>query len=336
MSARASARLLTPLGQAGVAVIQIQGDIDWALDRIGAPALAAGRAAPRRLLDIDDGLLARVGERTLLLTPHGGVRIVRVLLDALAARGVAVAPEAVSAQETYPEAEDDVEALMLAALAQAASPLAVDLLLEQPSRWSAWDGAAPSLEAIDRVSRVLNRLIDRATVVMVGRPNVGKSTLTNALARRAVSIVAEEAGATRDHVGVTLDLAGLVVRWIDTAGVDALSDATPAAREAIDVAAVLVLAGDAASGFPDLDGLDLTDRPIIRVETRADLLSGLAGVDVSTAAGAEGGPIGLDHLARVVREAVLPASAIGFEGPWRFDAALPLEDADVAGGGRRS
>jgi tRNA modification GTPase len=55
-------------------------------------------------------------------------------------------------------------------------------------------------------------------VVLAGPPNVGKSSLLNALARRDVAIVSEEAGTTRDVIEVKLDLEGLPVVVSDTAG----------------------------------------------------------------------------------------------------------------------
>src|SRR6478735_4782508 len=63
------------------------------------------------------------------------------------------------------------------------------------------------------------RLRDGFRVVIVGAPNAGKSSLLNALARRDVAIVAEEAGTTRDIIEVHLDLDGLPVIVTDTAGI---------------------------------------------------------------------------------------------------------------------
>ena len=56
-------------------------------------------------------------------------------------------------------------------------------------------------------------------VVLVGPPNVGKSSLLNTLARRDAAIVSAEAGTTRDVIEVRLDLAGLAVVVSDTAGI---------------------------------------------------------------------------------------------------------------------
>jgi tRNA modification GTPase len=62
------------------------------------------------------------------------------------------------------------------------------------------------------------RLRDGLRVVIAGPPNAGKSSLMNALAKRDVAIVSEEAGTTRDVIEVHLDLGGVPVMLIDTAG----------------------------------------------------------------------------------------------------------------------
>jgi tRNA modification GTPase len=60
---------------------------------------------------------------------------------------------------------------------------------------------------------------DGFKVVLAGPPNVGKSSLLNALARRDVAIVSAEAGTTRDVIEVRLDLQGLPIVVSDTAGI---------------------------------------------------------------------------------------------------------------------
>lgn len=66
---------------------------------------------------------------------------------------------------------------------------------------------------------------DGFTVVILGAPNVGKSSLLNALARRDVAIVSSVPGTTRDTIEVDLDLGGYAVRLIDTAGLRDTTDA---------------------------------------------------------------------------------------------------------------
>ena len=72
------------------------------------------------------------------------------------------------------------------------------------------------------------RLRDGLTIVVAGPPNSGKSTLINALARRDVAIVSPVPGTTRDPIEVHLDLAGVPVILIDTAGLRDVDDAVEA------------------------------------------------------------------------------------------------------------
>jgi tRNA modification GTPase len=81
---------------------------------------------------------------------------------------------------------------------------------------------APLIDAIGKHLDDGNRgeiLRDGFRVVLAGAPNVGKSSLLNALSRRDAAIVAEEAGTTRDVIEVRLDLDGLPVIISDTAGI---------------------------------------------------------------------------------------------------------------------
>ncbi len=65
---------------------------------------------------------------------------------------------------------------------------------------------------------VAERIRDGFEVAIVGRPNAGKSTLLNALAGREAAITSEVAGTTRDVIEVRMDLRGLPVTILDTAG----------------------------------------------------------------------------------------------------------------------
>jgi tRNA modification GTPase len=83
---------------------------------------------------------------------------------------------------------------------------------------------------------------DGLTVAIVGRPNVGKSSLFNALVRRDRAIVTDMPGTTRDTVAETIDLAGLPVHLIDTAGLRETADRVE--REGVERARTAVATAD--------------------------------------------------------------------------------------------
>ncbi len=68
------------------------------------------------------------------------------------------------------------------------------------------------------------RLRDGFNVVVVGKPNIGKSTLINHIAGREVAITSEIPGTTRDILEVSLDLGGIPVTLMDTAGLRETTD----------------------------------------------------------------------------------------------------------------
>lgn len=80
------------------------------------------------------------------------------------------------------------------------------------------------LRAEVSAGRAAERVREGFEVAIVGVPNAGKSTLLNAMARREVAITSARAGTTRDVIEVRMDLDGLPVTVLDTAGLRASED----------------------------------------------------------------------------------------------------------------
>lgn len=262
--------LLTPATPGAIALIQVQGggagEVLKALT--GKSAWPLGKLNYVDFAGIDSGLAVMLREDLAQLMPHGGPRVVRKIIDALIALGCEVT-RAMAARDVYPEAESELEAEMLTAVARAASPVAIDLLLRQPAIWHkmASDVAAGDEPTSDSIqswlsrSRELNQLIAMPSVVVVGQPNVGKSTLTNRMLGRAASIVADLPGTTRDWVAGLAELPpGVAVRWMDTPGLRGSDDAIEQraialANEVIRAADVLVVMRDPQHDWPQAQRL---------------------------------------------------------------------------------
>lgn len=316
----------TPSSHGAIGVVAVSGDVDALLRELGLRPIGVGEARTRTIPGVDTLLIARWTPSSVHFFPHGGQAVARALEERL--RQIGATTGEAEPRVEWPESRTEIEALMLATLAEAASPLAVDLLLAQPARWAAWIAAPSDRRAtpdeIRAHSAALDRLVHPPVVAAIGASNIGKSSLLNALARREASLVADEPGTTRDYVGTTLDLGGLVVRWLDCPGVrSGANEIERRARAAAEAAArgadLVVSCADAEQDWlPELPGVG-----VVRIATRADLGTRPgAALNVSAARGS-----GLDELAALIRERLAPTSALGFEGPWLFHPRLTATPA---------
>jgi tRNA modification GTPase len=162
--------------------------------------------------------------------------------------------------------------------------------------------------AIERIDGALatadsaRRLREGFTVVIAGPPNVGKSTLMNALARRDVAITSPIPGTTRDLIEVFLDLRGYPVILVDTAGIRDAHD--PIEREGVARARRKAESADLTLWLSDGDDRQAPslESPTLAVRTKIDLKgadapAGSANLAVSAKTGA-----GIDRLLDVIAD----------------------------------
>ncbi len=149
------------------------------------------------------------------------------------------------------------------------------------------EGLIEDLSREQRGVAVAERVRDGFEVAIVGRPNSGKSTLLNWLAAREAAITSDVPGTTRDVIEVRLELAGLPVTLLDTAGLRQSTDPV----ELIGMKRAMERASQADLRIFLLDGTGLPEgcepeTDDIVIEGKSDL-SGLPGVSGRTGEGVE-------------------------------------------------
>jgi tRNA modification GTPase len=147
-------------------------------------------------------------------------------------------------------------------------------------------------ELIQRINKVLQRLIhsfevgnvikNGVPVVIAGKPNVGKSTLLNALLNEERAIVSDIAGTTRDTIEDEININGVVFRFIDTAGIRETADVIEAkgverSLEKMKQAKLIMYMVDAQEDEVEVlkqsEELSKQDTPFLFIVNKAELLS---------------------------------------------------------------
>lgn len=157
--------------------------------------------------------------------------------------------------------------------------------------------------------RLGNAIKNGVPVAIVGRPNVGKSTLLNALVGEERAIVSDIAGTTRDTIEDTITLDGINFRFIDTAGIRHSSDTIESlgierSFRAIEQAQIVLFLSDRADTLDhELDQLrqqvSLDGKQLLPIVTK----SALSSTEVLHISAREG--IGLDQLRQQLTSAYM-------------------------------
>lgn len=238
------------------------------------------------------------GEDVVEIQTHGGVLIVQTVCQGLVQHGARLAQPGEFTKRAFLNGRLDLaqaeavldtihattsrglqaaQAILRGALSQELDVLRDHLLRVLAHLEAGMDFAEDEIECIrpqeaqrvlDDTRRALDRLIasydegrvvrDGITVAIVGRPNVGKSSLLNALLNVERAIVSDHPGTTRDVIDESLQVGGIALRLLDTAGLRPTTDPIEAegmrrTEDAMADADVLLIVIDGAVGLTAAD-----------------------------------------------------------------------------------
>ena len=237
----------------------------------------------------EEVVVSAIDSATLELTTHGG--------GAAGERARALLANCGLREKPHAECRDDDEFECL--LANAATRAVADALLtafvtfdERLANWR------PTAEGRRTALTIRHRLRAPVRVVLRGRPNVGKSSLLNALLGYERAVVYDREGVTRDRISARAIFGGWPLELLDTAGVERHSFTSPSPSETSDTAQpsrneIEVLVVDGTRSPPDATRFAAT------IATKQDLLSDRQRTEI------------VDTLARHPSEAFLVSSVTG-------------------------
>jgi tRNA modification GTPase len=326
---------LTPPGRGAVASLVVDGPVaECCLDRLfhssrgrAADWQSCGRVVLGRwgAPDVGEEVVAcRVGPERFEIHCHGGQAAVTALVGSLVSegcrqmswqewiRGEATCALEAQARLMLSSAPTERTAIVLWDQACGALERAVDAIVahvEARDRRSAVDG----FDCLLRHADVGGHLLEPWRVVFTGRPNVGKSSLVNALLGYSRSIVHPVAGTTRDVVASASALDGWPFEFSDTAGVRSAADPLEragmlVAERRLAAADLVVAVVDASDPNPDDSTLVAAWPDAMRVANKCDLLADTSadfGADARIFTSATSG-VGIVRLQRAIVGRLIP------------------------------
>jgi tRNA modification GTPase len=257
--------------------------------------------------------LARPGEFTLRAFMHGKMDLVQAeavadLIDAVTPLQARVAFDQLEGTLTAKITAIDARLLDLVARLEASLDFPDEgyHFIEPKAIACVVTSVIDDLDGLLKSSAHGRLIREGATVVIAGRPNVGKSSLFNALVGHSRAIVTETAGTTRDLVTETCDIDGLRVTLVDTAGVRDTTDRIEIegvwrGTRAREVADLIVVVLDAAEPLMPDDARLLTEttsRKRVIVANKSDQSAVWRREDATCVSATSGD--GLDALRRTI------------------------------------
>lgn len=334
------AAISTPIGTGGVGVIRISGDKSFEIaEKLFGKKLTPGKIHHGWIYDgdkkIDEVIIlpfknpnSYTGEDVIEIQCHGGINVVRNILDVVLKNGARTAERGEFTKRAFLHHKLDLSqaeavcdlihaktqnfALQSAknlsgVLAEKIKEIRKDIFevlskiiagidfpedVKEPEYSYLQDQfnlAIKKIEAILESAKSSNILRQGIKIAILGKPNVGKSSLFNLLLSLQRAIVTDIAGTTRDILTETLDMDGIPVTLIDTAGIRDKTHVGKVeeigiefSKQAADEADFILFLYDASTGMnnDDEEILELIkDKSHVRIANKADLQSAPATIN---------------------------------------------------------